>query len=382
MKLKILRKEELNKSIAIVLGTRPGIIKFAPIIRRLEKRHIDYFIIHTGQHYSYNMDRKFFEELELPTPKYTNNRISKCKFHGEQTAEMLKSIEKALLKEKPSVVIVGGDANTNLAGALATRKLGITLVHLEAGLRSNEWNMPEEHNRVMIDHISDILLCPTEVARENLVKENIKGKIFLTGNPIVDSIMDHLQLAEKKSNILKKIKIIPKNYFLLTFHREENVDVKEKVQSFSECIQRLRTEYPWPIIFPIHPRTMARFQYFGIYDNLKKNKGLRLIKPVGYLDFLKLLSNALLVLTDSGGIQEEACILNIPCVTLRENTERPETVKIGANIIASTEPERVIKAVNHFLYGLHKSHWKQPFGENCAKKIVDILEKILNVEVK
>jgi len=373
MKLKILTKDELKSKIAVIVGTRPGIIKFSPVIKELERRKIDFFIIHTGQHYSSNMDRAFFEDLELPMPKYINRRVKECRFHGEQTAEMIKGVEKALLKEKPYIVIVGGDANTNLAGAIAARKLGIMVAHMEAGLRSHDWSMPEEHNRVMIDHISELLFTPTEIARRNLIEDNVKGKIFVTGNPIVDAVELHSKLANKKSNILKKYSLNPKEYFLVTFHREENVDIEKRIQNFVECLKSLTSKYNYPIVFPIHPRTFNRFKYFGVFEKMKKIKRLYLLEAIGYLDFQKLLCNSLLVLTDSGGVQEEACILKVPCVTLRENTERPETVDVGANIIASTDPEKVIKAIEFFIGSKTKRNWQHPFGKKCAKKIVDIL---------
>lgn len=373
MSLKILIENELQSKIAVVVGTRPGIIKFSPVIKELERRKADFFIIHTGQHYSFNMDRAFFEDLELPLPEYSNETVSSCKYHGEQTAEMIRGVEQALLTEKPRLAIVGGDANTNLAGALAARKLGIKLAHLEAGLRSNDWSMPEEHNRVMIDHISDILLAPTEEAEKNLTKDNVKGRVFVTGNPIVDAVRTHAELANRKGRLMEEHSLEKERFFLVTFHREENVDIKERVDNFIRCMERLTDEYRYPVLFPVHPRTIGRFKHFGVAGELERIEGLRLIEAIGYLDFQKLLNNALLVLTDSGGIQEEACILKVPCVTLRENTERPETVDVGANIVASTEPDRVMEAVKYFIDRDVNRQWRQPFGEDCARKIVEIL---------
>lgn len=373
MKLKVLRKDELKKSIAVVVGTRPGIIKFAPVIKQLEKRRKDFFIIHTGQHYSYNMDRQFFEDLDLPEPKYKNDKVKDCKLHGEQTAEMIKGVERALINEKPSLVIVGGDANTNLAAALATRKLGIRLAHMEAGLRSNDWDMPEEHNRIMIDHISEILLTPTERTKNNLLVDNVKGQITVVGNTIVDAVREHIKIAAQKSNLLEELTLDPKKYFLLTFHREENVDSEQRLEDIVITTQKVVEEFPFPIIFPAHPRTLQRLEHFGFMNRLKATPGLMVINAVGYLDFLQLVSNSLLVLTDSGGIQEEACILNIPCVTLRNNTERPETVEVGGNIVATTNHEKVLKAIRYFLDENQKHDWPNPFGENCAEKIIDVL---------
>jgi len=374
MELKILRKEELNKSIAVVVGTRPGIIKFSPVIKELKKRNVDFFIIHTGQHYSYNMDKQFFKDLGLPDPKYTNNKVKNCKFHGEQTAEMIKGIEQALIKEKPSIIIVDGDANTNLAGALAGRKLGgIKVVHMEAGLRSNDWSMPEEHNRVIMDHISEILLAPTEQTKQNLIADNVKGKIFVVGNTISDAVVKHARLAEDKSEILKKLNLNSNKFILMTAHREENVDFEEKIKEIIQTIERVIKEFKQPIVFPIHPRTKKRLKEFNLLKKVNDIDDLKIIKATGYFDFLKLLTNCSIVLTDSGGIQEESCILNVPCVTLRENTERPETVEVGANIIATTKPEKVCEAIRCLLEKDKNKEWPNPFGEKASQKIVDIL---------
>lgn len=378
MKLKILKKDELKKNIAVIVGTRPGIIKFAPVIRRLQKRGVPHFIIHTGQHYSYNMDKSFFEDLKLPEPKHTLATVRECKYHGEQTAEMLKGIEKVLISEKPAITIVGGDANTNLSGALAARKLGITLAHMEAGLRSGDWAMPEEHNRVMIDHISELLFPPTELAKQNLLRDNVDGEIFVTGNPIVDSVKDHLKIAQEKSKILERLEIKPREFFIVTLHREENVDSKDKIEKFCITMKELNDYFYTDIIFPIHPRTIDRLNYFDCLDNLERIERLQLIEAVGYLDFLKLLYNSSLVLTDSGGIQEEACVLQVPCVTLRENTERPETVEVGANIVASTQEKKVLKAARYFLEEDLTRNWDNPFGNDCSRKIVDRLAQKLD----
>lgn len=375
MSLKVLNREDLKPKIAVIVGTRPGIIKFSPVIKEIEKRNLNFFIVHTGQHYSYYMDRSFFRDLNLPSPKYKNDTVQKCVLHGEQTAEMLRKVERALINEKPKIVIVGGDANTNLAGALATRKLGIKLAHMEAGLRSNDWKMPEEHNRVIIDHISDILFAPTIATKRNLIEDNVKGQIYITGNTIVEAVRNNVLIAEKKSNILTKLSIVSKKYFLITIHREENVDCVDRLKNLIICIDRIIQKYNKPVIFPIHPRTTKMFKYFGLENELFNTRNLKVIEALSYLDFLKLLFNSKMVLTDSGGIQEESCILNIPCITLRNNTERPETIDAGGNIIASTLPDKVLDAVQQFLEVKKNMTWKQPFGEQASKSIVDILFK-------
>jgi len=373
-KLKVLRQDKLNDKVCIVVGTRPGIIKFSPIIRELKNRGKDFFIIHTGQHYSYEMDKIFFDELELPEPKYKLKNVKKEKYHGGQTAKMLVGLENALLKEKPKVIVVGGDANTNLAGALAGRKIQISVCHMEAGLRSNDWRMPEEHNRIMIDHISDYLFPPTKKAKKNLEDDGVKGKIYVTGNSIVDAVKQNLDIAKEKSEIIKELNIKTKKYFLLTIHREETVDYKENFVNVLRGIKLISNKYKQKIIFPAHPRTLDRIKSLNLNKEIEEINNLEIITPPGYLDFLILMKNSKLVLTDSGGIQEESCILKIPCVTLRDNTERPETVDVGGNYIAGNNPKNILEGVEKMLRS--DIDWSNPFGKNPAKKIIDIVERI------
>ncbi|UCH32394.1 MAG: UDP-N-acetylglucosamine 2-epimerase (non-hydrolyzing) [Candidatus Bathyarchaeota archaeon] len=373
--LKVLRTEELTDQICIIVGTRPGIIKFSPIIRELEERKKPFFVLHTGQHYSYEMDKLFFEELILPQPKHRVQHVNLAQYHGEQTAKMLEGIEEALLKEKPKLVLVGGDANTNLAGALAARKLHIYLGHIEAGLRSGDWRMPEEHNRIIIDRISDFLFAPTEESRKNLVEDNAKGKVFVTGNTIVDAVVQNAAIARTKSEIKERLGLRGESHFLLTLHREENIDFKENLASILEGIELVAEAFDSKIIFPIHPRTKKRISYFELDRFISGIKELVVIDPIGYLDFLALLESSNLVLTDSGGIQEESCILRIPCVTLRDSTERPETVQVGSNAVAGTQSESILdKAKTMFSV---KRDWKNPFGTNVSRKIVEIVKSEL-----
>ncbi|CAB3289173.1 UDP-N-acetylglucosamine 2-epimerase [Methanocaldococcus lauensis] len=357
----------------IVLGTRPEIIKLSPIIRVLEKTNIDWNIIHTNQHYSENMDKIFFDELNLPKPKYNLGIGSGT--HGEQTGKMLIKVERVLLKEKPNVVIVQGDTNTVLSGALAASKLKIKIAHVEAGLRSFDRNMPEEINRVLTDHISDYLFAPTDIAKNNLLREGIKeNKIFVVGNTIVDATLQNLKIAEKNENVKKFFNTLKNNgdYFLLTLHRSENVDNKKRLKNIIEGILYLTKIYDEHIIFPIHPRTKKRLEEFNLLNKLKNNEKINIIEPVGYLEFLMLEKNAKLILTDSGGIQEEACILKTPCITLRDNTERPETLSVGANILVGDDKEKLINAVNIMLN--KNRNWENPFGDGkSGEKIVKIL---------
>ena len=353
--------------ISIILGTRPEIIKMSPVVRECETQNLDYFILHTGQHYSYNLDKIFFEDLELPAAKH-NLEVGSGS-HAEETGKMLIGIEKVLKEEEPDVVLVEGDTNTVLAGALAAAKLHIKVGHVEAGLRSYDRNMPEEINRVLADHVSDYLFAPTEKAKENLLREDIKeNKIFVTGNTIVDAVYQNLEIAKRKVDISNKLNLNPEEYFLVTAHRQENVDVKERLKGILDGLELIYDKFNLPIIYPIHPRTMKKVREFGS----EVPEGIRLIEPLGFLEFLQLEANAKLVLTDSGGMQEETCILKIPCVTLRDNTERPETLEVGSNVLAGVNQERLLEGIK-FILNKNKN-WNNPFGDGKAgNRIIKIL---------
>jgi UDP-N-acetylglucosamine 2-epimerase (non-hydrolysing) len=355
-------------NMAIVLGTRPEIIKMSPIIRECERLDLTYFILHTGQHYSYNMDKIFFEQLKLPLPKHNLNIGSGT--HAEETAKALVGIEKILLSEKPDVTLVQGDTNTVLAGSLAAAKLKMSIGHVEAGLRSYDREMPEETNRVLTDHMCDFLFAPTEKAKENLLKEGIStNKIYVTGNTIVDSLKQNMSLIERSELATN---LGEKEYCLLTLHREENVDSKEKLGEILAGLKLMYEKFGYPVLYPAHPRTRKRLGEF----NLTLPEGLRLIDPVDYLTFLGFESKAKLILTDSGGVQEEACILKVPCVTLRYNTERPETIDVGANTLAGTKPREILESAKKMLGT--KNNWENPFGDGtAAKQIISILRKNL-----
>ena len=356
--------------IAIIMGTRPEIIKMSPVIRGCEELGLDYFILHTGQHYTYGMDKIFFEELELPWARYNLDVGSNS--HGKQTGEMLIGIEKVLQEELPSLALVEGDTNTVLAGALAAAKLHIKLGHLEAGLRSYDRNMPEEINRIVADHVSDYLFAPTEKAKWNLLREGIEeDKIFVTGNTIVDAVYQNLEIARRKVGILNlnKRNLSPAEYFLVTAHRQENVDVKDRLKCILEGLGLVYHEFNLPVIYPIHPRTEKRIKEFG----LEVPRGVELIEPVGFLEFLQLEASAKLILTDSGGVQEEACILKVPCVTLRGNTERQETLAVGSNMLAGIEPEKILDCSIEMI---GKRKWENPFGDGKAgNRIVEIITR-------
>jgi len=357
--------------ISIILGTRPEIIKMSSIIRECRKRKLNYFILHTNQHYSANLDKIFFDELKIPRPKYNLEVGSGT--HAEEIGKMLVGIEKILIKENPDITLVEGDTNTVLAGALAATKLHIKVGHIESGLRSYFREMPEEINRILTDHCSDFLFTPTEGAKDILIKEGIlKKKIFITGNTIVDVVYQNLKIAKKKSKILEKLKIERRKYFLLTAHRSENVDKKERIKEILSGMKLVSKKFGLPIIYSVHPRAKKMIKKF----KLKISNETKLIEPIGYLDFLQLETNAKLVLTDSGGVQEETCILKVPCVTLRDNTERPETVEVGSNILAGVDSREILSSVSKML--MRKRNWRNPFGAgDSGKRIVKILRNKL-----
>ncbi len=355
--------------IGIILGTRPEIIKMAPVIWECERRKVPFFVLHTGQHYSHNMDRLFFRELSLPGPHY-NLGLGGLSFH-KQVGFFVKHIKKVLEKEKPDVVLVQGDTVSVIAGALAASKLGIPVAHHEAGLRSHDTSMLEEVNRTFVDHMSDFLFTPTKVASANLIKEGFrKNKIFLTGNTIVDVIRRHASKSSQRSSIISRLGLKKKKYFLVTAHRAENVDNKERLRNIFEGLALVVENFPtFDIIYPMHPRTAKKAEDFG----LSTHKKIRIIKPVGYFDMLQLQKNARLIITDSGGIQEEACVLKVPVITIRDNTERPETVALGVNaLVPGVEPQMILQKTKAML--AKKYRWGSPFGDgNAGKKIVNLL---------
>jgi UDP-N-acetylglucosamine 2-epimerase (non-hydrolysing) len=352
--------------IAVILGTRPEIIKMSPVIRLLEAKPANYFILHTGQHYSYQLDQVFLEQLELPQPRYNLDAGSGS--HAEQTGKILISVEKVLVKERPDVILDEGDTNSTLACALAAAKMGIKVGHIEAGLRSYDRSMPEELNRLLTDHLSDYLFAPTPKARQILLGEGIgEDKIFVTGNTIVDAVHQNLELAKGKTDILSALNLRAKQYFLVTLHRQENVDNRARFSSILEGLERVAAEFEAPIVCPLHPRSRKMMTDFGLQP-----RHITLAEPVDFLSFLQLESCARLILTDSGGIQEEACILGVPCVTLRDNTERPETIDVGANILAGASPDNIVRCAEVMFN--KEVNWKNPFGDGrAAERITQII---------
>jgi UDP-N-acetylglucosamine 2-epimerase (non-hydrolysing) len=350
--------------IASIVGARPNFIKCAPLSKELRKE-FDEVIIHTGQHYDYEMNKVFFDELKIPEPDYHLGVGSGS--HGEQTGEMLKRIEEVLLEQKPELVLVFGDTNTTLAGALAASKLHITVGHIEAGLRSFDKRMPEEINRALTDHCSDLLFCPTETAVENLKREGINKGVYLTGDVMVDALKENIEIADKKSMILDLLSLKQKEYYLATIHRPENTDAFNKLKNIVDAFCEIGN-----IVFPCHPRTEKLLIQFELWDKLTKK--VKVIKPVGYLDMLMLEKNAKKILTDSGGIQKEAYILKVPCITLRQNTEWVETIEDGGNVLVGASKEKIVRMANDFE---HKGEQRAVFGDgDASKKIVEGIKEV------
>jgi UDP-N-acetylglucosamine 2-epimerase (non-hydrolysing) len=350
--------------IAVLVGTRPEIIKMAPILRKLEAKGLPHLFIHSNQHYSKEMDAEIIADLQLRPPDYHLHVGSAS--HAVQTGKIMEGVETILLNKKPSILLVHGDTNTTLAGALTAKKLHLPVAHIEAGLRSHDYRMPEEINRVLTDRISDILFAPTKEAKMNLKREGIKGKaIIVTGNTVVDALHEHLPLAMELPTIpaLKK----SDTFILVTLHRAENVDEAARLKSMIAVIKHAQRSLGIKVVFPIHPRTEQRLLEFSV----SVPKSWIVIKPVGYITMLNLMVQAQLVLTDSGGIQEEAYILKKPLMTLRTSTERPET--LTANFIIDSSIDSFNSAWK--AYQKKKVSWTPAFGNGTAsKKIITALK--------
>ena len=352
--------------LGIVVGTRPEIIKMSPLIRQCQDRGLDFFVLHTGQHYSHNMDGVFFEQLQLPTPDFTLN-VGSGSF-SQQIGQMLVGMEGILAKESPDYVLGEGDTNSVLAAALVATNLRIPFAHVEAGLRSYNPAMQEERNRIIADQVADVLFPPTSRARDILINEGIRPeKIKVTGNTITDAVLHYLPKAQCAVS-LAEFAVRPQEYFLATLHRAENADHDEVLRQLLASLEQVSASYQLPVVFPVHPRTKARI------DDLQINPAscIRLIDPVGFYEFLILEQNARLVFTDSGGVQEECCILRVPCITLRDETERPETIEVGGNILAGRMP-RQLSAIAQEMLGRPRD-WDNPLGDgDAAGKMLDAL---------
>jgi len=351
-------------NIVSIVGARPQFIKLAPLSKVLRENHNE-VIIHTGQHYDANMSAVFFEKLNIPKPDI-NLSIGSSN-HGKQTGEMLIKLEEQLIKMQPDFVIVFGDTNTTLAGALAASKLNIKLAHIEAGLRSFNKKMPEEKNRILTDHLSDILFCPTENAVENLKNEGIKKNVYQVGDIMYDSVLCFSGKAAKNSNILKKNNISQNKYFLATIHRAENTDNKIKLSIIFNALNELEL----PVLLPLHPRTENSMNKYQINKNNFKN--INFISPVEYLEMLDLVKNSKKVLTDSGGLQKEAYFLDKLCITLRDETEWEETLKGNWNVLAKINKDDIINKTKIHKVD-HEEKKNNYFGDGkTALRIINIL---------
>ncbi len=350
--------------IVSVVGARPQFIKAAPVSRALRRiSGCTEVLVHTGQHYDAGMSAVFFKELDIPEPDY-NLEVGSGS-HGEQTGAMLVGTEAVLLKEKPDWVLVYGDTNSTLAGALAAAKLRIPVAHVEAGLRSLNREMPEEINRVLTDHISDRLFCPTQAAVDHLAREGIGRGVHLVGDVMVDVLMENLATAQQKSHVLDDLQLARGAYLLATVHRPANTDTTDALARILDAF----AETGEPIVFPVHPRTRRALQSW----NLRVDGNVRLMDPAGYLDMLMLEKNARMILTDSGGIQKEAYVLGVPCVTMRSETEWVETVAAGWNIVVGSDRAKIVEAVRHFTPSAERP---LIFGDGHASdKIVELLKQ-------
>ncbi len=358
--------------IITILGTRPEIIKLSPILPLLDKE-FNHILIHTGQHYSFNLDAIFFEELCLKAPDYNLNTGSGT--HAEQLGKMIIGIEKVLFEENPDAVIVFADPNTPLAGALAASKINIPVIHIEAGCRCNNKSVPEEINRILVDHCSNILFAPDKVAYSNLIREGIpKEKIHLVGSTAIDSVLRNIKIAEK-SDILNLYNLKKDSYILVTVHRAENTDNKTNLKNIVEALNKLSDDIT--IIFSVHPRTLKALET----HNIKLDENIKDIEPPGYLEFLKLMKNALFIITDSGGIQEEAAVLDIPVLILRNETEWTYLTDIGKNKLVGQKSKDIIKEAKDLIDNKEKlekmKKVKVDFTKNVAEKIVQILKNEL-----
>ena len=357
--------------IVSIVGTRPNFMKIAALAAEFKKHDVEHILVHTGQHYDTEMSKLFFDDLELPKPDFNLGVGSGS--YGEQIGNTIIKLEKIISKEKPDLVIVVGDVNSTFAGALIAKQLGIKIAHVESGLRSFDMAMPEEINRMLTDRISDFLFTTEESGNKNLLKEGAsEGKIFFVGNVMIDTMLKHKEKSQN-SDILSKLKLNRNNYAVLTLHRPSNVDNKKDFENIASILEKIQDKIK--IIFPIHPRTKKNIQSFNLSEKINSMKNLIITEPLGYLDFLCLMSNSKFVITDSGGIQEETTVLGIPCITLRNNTERPVTVEQGTNLLVSTDKGKVVGICLDVINNKIKFTSKIPelWDGKAAQRIVKIL---------
>src|SRR5829696_6021252 len=358
-----------------IVGARPNFMKIAPIVREMRRRDSEFLplIVHTGQHYDETMSDSFFRDLGIPKPDFHLEVGSHS--HAVQTARIMTAFEPVILQEKPDWVLVVGDVNSTIACALVCTKLGVKVAHVEAGLRSRDRTMPEEINRLLTDQIADLLFTPSHDADENLIAEGIpRERIRFVGNVMIDSLQKNLNVA-RELRTREELGLAGVDYALLTLHRPSNVDLRESFERILSALEVIASKLP--IVFPVHPRTRKTISELGLSARVNAIKNLRIVDPLGYLDFLSLSSSARFVLTDSGGIQEETTALGIPCLTLRENTERPITVEMGTNVVVGTDTTKIIAAATATLNGSAKKSVLPPplWDGHTSERILDALEE-------
>ena len=353
--------------IVSIVGARPNFIKLAPIHFSL-KEISEHIIVHTGQHYDYNLSKIFFSDLNIPLPTYDLGIGSESP--SKQISQMIDKLDDVFSTDKFDLAIVYGDTNSTLAGAITANKSKIKFTHVESGLRSFDKSMPEEINRTLTDHLSDFLFAPTDNALNNLKKENVTGRLFNTGDTSVE-VLNKINTFNK-SKILEKLHIKSKQYLLLTMHRAENTDVKENLIKLLQTMTKLKDHY---IVFPIHPRTEHSFEKNGMLEKIKKMSNVKLIDPIGYMDFIFLMKNAHKIITDSGGVQKEAYLLKVPCITIRKNTEWIETVNSGGNLLTGLDENKIFDAVENW----NNINFKERFfGDGKSAEIIkDIIYRNL-----
>jgi UDP-N-acetylglucosamine 2-epimerase (non-hydrolysing) len=354
----------------VVVGTRPEIIKMAPVVRALQKFGLPFLSVHCGQHYDYNMSQQFIENLELPSPDFSFKIRSISP--GLQTARIMAHMDRLLKRTTPCAILVEGDTNTVLAAALAGNKRVVPVGHVEAGLRSFDLRMPEEHNRRLTDHVSDFLFAPTLRSEANLKRENVWGKIFVTGNTVIDAVNQHLPIAERKSDISKKIRF--EKFALATAHRAENVDDLNVLKSLMHVLAKS----PVPVVYSMHPRTRKRLRQHKLLAQIERDENVQVFPPLGYLDFLVLMRKCEFIITDSGGIQEEATAPAIrkTVLVMRLSTERPEAVEAGFAKVVGTDKTKALKAINEALAKREELPCESPYGNgDAAEKIVEIVQR-------
>ncbi len=359
-----------------IVGARPNFMKIAPLMAEYKKHpRIEPILVHTGQHYDEKMSDLFFRQLGIPEPDI-NLGVGSAS-HAFQTAEIMKAFEPICLEYKPDAVLVVGDVNSTIACGLTAVKLGIKLIHVEAGLRSGDRTMPEEINRILTDSISDMLFCTEKSGVDNLLAEGVlEERIHLVGHVMIDTLLNNIEKAEQSSNILEKLEedfgVDLRDYAVLTIHRPSNVDSEAVLGRITDALEAVAEDMP--IVFPVHPRTRKNLSKSSAGERLEKNRNICMAEPLGYLDFLKLVSSSKIVFTDSGGIQEETTVLKVPCVTLRENTERPVTAEIGSNQIAGTNTESILSAYRKIKEGTEKNYRIPPLWDGkAAERITRII---------